>query len=236
MTVEIARGRWRGLRRLALTLTFAPAALLLTPAPGHADPIRIVAIGDSNLDPPGLEPELMYPPKLEAALRAKGHDVVVTNAGHRGDKTADVVRRLDDDVPAGTDIALAAVGVNDLADHLGGGGAIAKNLTNIVFRLRKRGIEVLLFGIGSLQKPTCCRGAKLAEKAGALFYRNFQDGVVDDPKLHIEKQRPAPGSSLLNGSQTANAWHLNAAGNDIVVARTLPLVEQLIERVNSRRQ
>ncbi|MGE5540232.1 MAG: hypothetical protein ACM30I_16570 [Gemmatimonas sp.] len=43
------------------------AVAALTPAAAHADAIGIVAIGDSNFDPPGVRAENLYPPQLEAA-------------------------------------------------------------------------------------------------------------------------------------------------------------------------
>ncbi|MGE5540233.1 MAG: GDSL-type esterase/lipase family protein [Gemmatimonas sp.] len=234
MTDTIARFR-RVAAFTPIAFAFIAFAVLALGAAGaHADPIRIVAIGDSNFDPPGVDPDKTYPPKLEAALRAKGHDVVVVNAGHRGDKTRDVVHRLNRDVPEGTDIALVTVGVNDKAENVPS-DTINQNLTTIVRRLRERNIEVLLFGLGNPDDPTCCRGGDLAKMYGAAFYRQFQDGVIDDPALHVEKQRPAPGSTLINGSKSATAWHLNAAGYDAVVARTLPAIEQLVEQVKAKR-
>jgi acyl-CoA thioesterase-1 len=196
-------------------------------APCHAE-IRIVAIGDSNLDNPNLGPGQNYSDELEKALRAKGYDARVVNAGRRGDTTQSVIDRLDRDVPAGTDIAIVGVGVNDWANFGLSRETIGANLELIVKRLRARKIEVLLFGVGPLQKPGCCFGGHLAAKYGALFYRNFQDGLQDDPKLHAEAVRPTT-----IGDKSATAWHLNLAGNRIVVERTLPLVEQLIARVQA---
>jgi acyl-CoA thioesterase-1 len=226
--------------RLVAAVLFATALALclagtLATSAARADPIRIVAIGDSNFDPPGVDPDVTYPPKLEAALKAKGHDVVVTNAGHRGDQTKDVLHRMDRDVPDGTDIALVTVGPNDRAERVSK-ETIANNLREIVRRLRERKIEVLLFGIGDLHDPACCFGEALAAATGALYDRNFQDTVFDDPALHVERQRPSPGSALINGSKSATAWHLNPRGYDIVVARTLPQVEELIARVEAKRQ
>ncbi|HTI85048.1 MAG TPA: GDSL-type esterase/lipase family protein [Alphaproteobacteria bacterium] len=224
-------------RRLLFIACLLFIALCLGALAGvaHADPIRIVAIGDSNFDPPGVDPDLTYPPKLQAALRAKGHDVTVVNAGHRGDQTKDVLHRLDRDVPAGTDIALIGVGVNDKAERVSS-ETIGRNLDDIVHRLRERRIEVLLFGLGNPSDPNCCSGAGIAQRNGALFYRQFQDGVIDDAALHVERQRPAPGSSLINGSKSATAWHLNPAGYDIVVQRTLPLVEELVAKARAKRE
>lgn len=209
------------------------AFLFAVPAFAQTAPaISIVAIGDSNFNPPGVATEDKYPAQLEAALRAKGDDVSVSNMGIIGDTTTGVLDRLDRDVPEGTQIALVAIGVNDYALHRVDKDTIGVNLTEIVRRLRARGIEVLLFGLGDLDDPKCCGGKGIAEPQGALFYRNFQDGVYDDARLHVEAQKPAQAGRSIAGNGAA--WHLNKAGNAIVVERTLPLVEQLIARVKAK--
>ncbi len=62
-------------------------ALLLALAPAGAEPVRLVALGDSLTAGLGLEPKDAFPAKLEAALRARGFDVAVENAGVSGDTT-----------------------------------------------------------------------------------------------------------------------------------------------------
>ena len=53
-----------------------------------AEPYRIVGFGDSLMAGYGLAPGEGFPEKLEAALRKKGHDVVIANAGVSGDTTS----------------------------------------------------------------------------------------------------------------------------------------------------
>jgi acyl-CoA thioesterase-1 len=57
----------------------------------------------------------------------------------------------------------------------------------------------------------------LAAKYGALLYPFFLDGVIADPSLN---QR--------------DGLHPNPAGVDVIVARILPAVEQLIARVRAQ--
>lgn len=217
----------RVIARLALA-----GAILACAAAARAE-VRIVAIGDSNLDVPHISTNDMYPAQLERALRERGHKVTVTNAGLRGDTTQGVLDRLDRHVPAGTDIALVGVGANDSAVFKVPRQTWTNNLTTIVKRLRGRGIEVLVFGVGNLNNASCCYGRLMAEEAGALFYRHIQDGLVDDLALHSEKIRPNPSP---DGPVDKNAtkWHLNEKGNALAVERTLPLVETLIARVDAR--
>jgi acyl-CoA thioesterase-1 len=217
----------RAIARLAL------AVALIAFASGSRAEVRIVAIGDSNLDVPHISKNDMYPAQLERALRERGHKVTVTNAGLRGDTTQGVLQRLDRHVPAGTDIALVGVGANDTAVFKVPRPIWTDNLTTIVKRLRARGIEVLVFGVGNLNNESCCFGRLMAEEAGALFYRHFQDGLTDDLALHSEKIKPNPSP---DGPVDKNAtkWHLNERGNALAVERTLPLVEALIAQVNAR--
>jgi acyl-CoA thioesterase I len=78
-----------------------------------AQPIKIVAFGGSSTYSQGVERYDAYPAKLEKALRAKGYNVVVTNACMSGDKTADGLRRLDRAVPADSQIVIVEYGIND---------------------------------------------------------------------------------------------------------------------------
>jgi len=55
-----------------------------------------------------------YPAQLQALLRAAGIDAEVANAGVPFDTTAMMLRRIDKDVPNGTDIAILQPGGNDL--------------------------------------------------------------------------------------------------------------------------
>lgn len=65
-------------------------------------PIRIVAFGDSLTAGYGLRPTEAFPARLQAALRAKGYDVTVANAGVSGNTTAAGLARVQRAVPGGT--------------------------------------------------------------------------------------------------------------------------------------
>src|SRR5581483_185724 len=60
--------------------------LVLLGAPARAE-IRIVAVGDSSFrgGPSMANPDDAFPARLQAALRAKGYDVSVANAGVNGE-------------------------------------------------------------------------------------------------------------------------------------------------------
>src|SRR5262245_19728774 len=88
---------------LSFTLvTFRAAALLLVlvaPSyiqPGHAaEPIRILAFGDSITAGYGLPEADTLPTRLADALNKMGRQVIVINGGVSGDTTADGLSRID---------------------------------------------------------------------------------------------------------------------------------------------
>jgi acyl-CoA thioesterase-1 len=78
-----------------------------------AAPLRIVAIGASNTQGWYVGKQGAYPAKLQALLKAKGIDAQVINAGVPFDTTAGMLKRIDSDVPTGTDIVILQPGAND---------------------------------------------------------------------------------------------------------------------------
>jgi len=190
---------------LALALlTAAPAG-----GPALAATVSIVAFGDSwtvgrNLD----NPQDAYPAQLEGALKAKGYDVSIWNAGENGDRTATALTRVDTAVPPGTKIALVEFGPND-ARAIGRESpvdpAVTKaNLDALLRGLQARGVLVLLIG---------AKGLDYSDLAA-------RDGVAYE-------QWPKLGSSEIGG----DGQHPNADGYKTVVAHMLPAVESLIARV-----
>src|SRR5262245_43407350 len=76
--------------RTFLRLACAASLALVMLPPSHAAdaPVRIVALGDSLTAGFGLPGEAAFPTRLEAALRAKGLAVEISNAGVSGDTSS----------------------------------------------------------------------------------------------------------------------------------------------------
>jgi acyl-CoA thioesterase I len=72
---------------------------LATASSAFAEQTRIVAFGDSLMAGYRLDPGQAFPERLEQALQARGHDVVIANAGVSGDTAAGGLERLDWSVP-----------------------------------------------------------------------------------------------------------------------------------------
>jgi acyl-CoA thioesterase I len=115
----------------------------MTAAPAAA-PLRIVAIGASNTQGWYVGNQGAYPAKLQALLKAKGIDAQVINAGVPFDTTAGMLKRIDSDVPAATDIVILQPGANDRR-FLGTKEQRAANIAAMERRLRDRSIKVILY-------------------------------------------------------------------------------------------
>ena len=85
-----------------------------------------------------------YPAKLQALLKAKGIDAQVINAGVPFDTTAGMLKRIDSDVPTGTDIVILQPGANDRR-FLGTKEQRAANIATMERRLRDRSIKVIVY-------------------------------------------------------------------------------------------
>lgn len=196
-------------------ILLAGLVLLGSAAAALADPYRIVGFGDSLMAGYGLDAGQSFPEKLEKALRDKGHDVVITNAGVSGDTTSGGLSRLDWSVPDGTQLVILELGANDMLRGIGP-EITEKNLDAIIARLKERNIDVLLAGM--LAAPNLGQDYQaafdaiypgLAEKYGITLYPFFLDGVAADPAFLLE-----------------DGMHPNAAGVERMVEKALPAVEK----------
>ncbi|MHC2330889.1 SGNH/GDSL hydrolase family protein [Bradyrhizobium sp. USDA 4454] len=107
-------------------------------------PIHIVAVGASNTQGWYVGKQGAYPAKLEALLREKGVNATVANAGVPFDTTAGMLKRIDSDVPKGTDIVILQPGGNDRR-FLVSKEQRAANIAAMERRLRDRAIKVILY-------------------------------------------------------------------------------------------
>src|SRR6516164_1347206 len=110
----------------------------------HATPLRIVAIGASNTHGWYVGNQGAYPAQLQALLKAKGIEAQITNAGVPLDTTAMMLRRIDRNVPNGTDIVILQPGSNDVR-FFGTMKQRAANIEQMTRRLRARAIEVIVY-------------------------------------------------------------------------------------------
>jgi acyl-CoA thioesterase-1 len=186
-------------------------------------PVKLVAFGDSLSAGLGLPAAEAFPAKLAQALKAKGLNVEVADAGVSGDTTSAGLGRLDWSIPDGTDAVIVELGANDALRGVDPKITRAA-LDQILRRLQERGVAVLLAGMRAPRNLGEGYAARfdpifpeLAAAHGALLYPFFLDGVATDAKLN---QR--------------DGMHPNAQGVDAIVARILPKVEELVARVRAK--
>ena len=133
------------LRLLVQAVTFA-AVLATASHAAAARTLHLVALGDSLTAGYGLPPGKAFPDRLEAALRAKGWDVKVINAGVSGDTAADALARYDWSVPQDADALIVELGGNDMLRGMKPEGT-KRTLAAILDKARAARLPVLLAGM-----------------------------------------------------------------------------------------
>lgn len=124
--------------------TAATVCLLAIVCGAFTKPIHIVAVGASNTQGWYVGKQGAYPAKLEVLLREQGIDANVVNAGVPFDTTAGMLKRIDSDVPRGTDIVILQPGGNDRR-FFGTKQQRAANIAAMERRLRDRAIKVIVY-------------------------------------------------------------------------------------------
>ena len=197
---------------------------LMTAAPALAQPVKVVVLGDSLSAGLGLSAADAFPAKLQKALKDKGVDVEITNAGVSGDTASGGRDRLDWSVPQGTEAVIVELGANDALR--GTDPAITRSaLSDIVSRLKARGVAVLLLGMLAPPNYGSDYAARfntiypdLSKSFGVPLYPFFLDGVAADRKLN-----------------QADGIHPTAEGVEIIVKKSLPTVEAFLGTIRGQR-
>lgn len=187
--------------------------------------VQLVGFGDSLMAGYQLPPNDSYTAQLEAALKAKGANVTVTNAGVSGDTSSAGLARVDWSVPDGTDGVILELGANDALRGISP-DETEKNLDAILTGLQKRNIPVLLAGImappnmgDDYAKRFNGMYERLAEKHKVALYPFFLEGVVMDNSLKLE-----------------DGMHPNTKGIAVMVEKSLPAVESFIKTIGAQKK
>jgi len=98
---------------LGLSLMAAGTVMAQAPAAVPAKPIKMVVLGDSLSAGLGLPASAAFPTRLQNALKSKGIEVDMINAGVSGDTSSGGRDRLDWSVPEGTEAVILELGAND---------------------------------------------------------------------------------------------------------------------------
>ena len=211
------------MRFLMLRLTaYGLLGLFVNATAMAANPMRILALGDSLTAGYGLPAADAFPAQLERALAAKGIVVQVINAGVSGDTSAGGRARLDwalaDRPEASPQWAIVELGINDALRGLDP-QLTYRNLDAILTGLRAKGVKVLLAGM-------------LAPRnLGAEYVAAF-DGIY--PKLQAAHQVPLypfflDGVAMHRDLTLEDGLHPNAQGVAVIVQRIMPMVQQWLK-------
>lgn len=207
------------MRRLPSIAALGATLVLLAAVPAGAEPLRLLAFGDSLVHGYGLPAGETFPAQLEAALREAGHEVRVTNAGSSGDTTETGRSRVDWVVRPRTDAAIVVLGANDALRGIDP-EVTRRNLDAILTRLAEKGVPTLLAGM----KAPRNMGQSYVERFDAIYPElAAKHGTVFDPFF----LKGVAGQSQLNQD---DGIHPNAEGVGVIVERMLPKVEKLLAR------
>lgn len=214
-----AYGAARALRNCTIALVLCACAV-------RAEPVTVVALGDSLTAGYGLPEDQGFVPQLQAWLDARGADAVVENAGVSGDTTAGGLARLDWALSPEADALIVTLGGNDMLRGIPPDAARA-NLDAILAAARDRGLPVLLVGMAAPGNYGADYKADfdgmypdLAAQYGALLAPNFfgplLEGRVDAAAIQRYMQ--------------ADGIHPSAEGVAGIVDGLGPQVVELVER------
>jgi acyl-CoA thioesterase-1 len=197
--------------------------LAQTPTAGAAKPIKMVVLGDSLSAGLGLAAASAFPARLQKALKDKGIDVEMVNAGVSGDTASGGRDRLDWSVPEGTEAVIVELGANDALRGIDP-KITREALSDIVRRLKARGVKVMLCGMLAPPNYGSDYAARfdaiypdLATSFGVPLYPFFLDGVAANAKLN-----------------QADGLHPTAEGVDMIVNHILPTVEAFVGTIKGQ--
>ena len=210
---------------LALALSATTPALPASAQTPAAKPVKMVVLGDSLSAGLGLSASAAFPARLQKALKAKGIEVDMINAGVSGDTTSGGRDRLDWSVPEGTEAVILELGANDALRGLDPKVARA-SLAEILTRLQARKVAVLLCGM--VAPPNY--GADYSARFNAIYpdlaktfqvplYPFFLEGVASEVRLN-----------------QADGLHPTAEGIDVIVRSILPTVEAFLSTLLRQRR
>jgi acyl-CoA thioesterase-1 len=194
----------------------------------QAEPVEILALGDSLTAGYGLLDENGFVPKMRVWLEEQGLDVRLVNAGVSGDTTAGGLSRVEWSLTPATEALIVALGGNDLLRGLDPAVSRA-NLEGILKVAQDKGLDVLVVGMEApgnygpeYKAEFDAMYPELAEAYGALYFPRFFEG------LYTVGSTPAE----LRDVMQMDGIHPNAEGVDLIVEAMGPAVAELVKRAS----
>ncbi len=170
--------------------------------PIMGEPVTVLAFGDSLFAGYGVDQAQSYPATLENALRVKGINAKVVNAGVSGDTTAAGLQRFVftlDSQERAPDLVIVELGGNDLLRQLPV-DQTRSNLDAMLAELEKRDIDALIMGMRAppnlgpeFQAEFDGLYGALAKKHDADLVPFFLESIYQSPELfQSDRIHPTP--------------------------------------------
>jgi acyl-CoA thioesterase-1 len=191
---------------------------MAVPRAASAEPLKILALGDSLTSGYGLPPGEGFTDQLGQALKDAGISARVINGGVAGDTSTDGLARLDWSLADDPAVVIIELGGNDALRGLDP-KATRANLDAILSKLQAQHRAILLTGM--LAPPNLGDEyaasfnpifPALAKQHEVAFYPFFLDGVAGNPSL-----------------VQSDGIHPTAQGVAIIVQRIMPALRQAID-------
>ncbi len=208
------------LHKIAVTLAFIFYASLAV-----AEPLRLLAFGDSLVQGYGLPQGQGFVPQLQDRLRADGFDIEVVNGGVSGDTTAGGVSRIGWSLSEPFDAIVILLGGNDALRALPPAQARA-NLGAIVEVAQSKELAILLIGVSAPGNFGTAYKAEfdaiypdLAAQHQLVLYPNIFAGM-----LRAVDERGLAMTDLLQ----ADGLHPTAKGVAVNLEALLPVLRSVL--------
>ena len=194
----------------------------------QAEPVEVLALGDSLTAGYGLIDQNGFVPKMRVWLEEQGLEVRLVNAGVSGDTTAGGLSRVEWSLTPATEALIVALGGNDLLRGLDPAVSRA-NLEGILRVAQDQGLDVLVVGMEApgnygpeYKAEFDAIYPELAKSYGALYFPRFFEG------LYSVGSTPAELRSVMQ----MDGIHPNAEGVDLIVDAMGPAVAELVKRAS----
>lgn len=188
-----------------------------TPATGPTG--TIVAVGDSLTEGLGVPEEKAYPALLQQALKDKGYDYRVVNAGISGETSSGARSRVEWILRLAPDIIILETGANDGLRGVDP-GLVYRNVSEMVDLFTQAGAVVVLAGMKTVPNL----GPAYSKMFASVYTDVARGGDIILIPFFLEG---VAGSLSLN---QPDGIHPNAQGYEKVVEHILPYVIEAIAR------
>lgn len=213
---------------VALSKMRMATVCLCTVTAAHAEPVEILALGDSLTAGYGLPEADGFVPRMQAWLEAEGLDVELINAGVSGDTTAGGLSRVEWSLNGTTDAIMIALGGNDLLRGLDP-SVSRQNLEGILKVAQDNELDVLVVGMEApgnygpdYKAEFDAMYPELANAYGALYFPRFFEGLASVGESPAE----------LRDVMQPDGIHPNADGVALIVDAMGPALADLVARAS----